>query len=127
MLGWLEASGTDDGQSHLNKDRHRDTTVRSILGLVDKATVEGRQERIVENIIRGGPFLEFEILGHLVDRAIEADRIDAADAVLLYLAGQDVVGDHNAQPRQFQFTRSAIHPGDHYLVRPRGILDGPMP
>src|SRR5712672_1724616 len=73
---------------------------------IDQAAVQGRQEGIVENIRRGGPLLEFEILGDLIDRPFEAGRIDAADAVALDFAGEDVVADHGAQAIEFEIARS---------------------
>jgi len=72
---------------------------------VDEATAEWRKEGIVENIRRGGPFLELEILGDLIDRAAEAGGIDAADTVAFHLSGEDVVADNGAQPFQLEIAR----------------------
>jgi hypothetical protein len=62
-----------------------------IFRSIDQAAFEGWQEGAVENIRRRGSFLEFEILGDLIDRPFEAGGIDAADAVALYFAGENVV------------------------------------
>src|SRR5258705_6087550 len=93
---------------------------------IDQPAAEGRQEGIVENIRRGWAFLELEILGDLIDRPLEAGRIDRADAIALYFAGEDVVADHAAQPFQVEIARSAIHPRDNLVHRAARLLDRPM-
>src|SRR5260370_12590260 len=93
---------------------------------IDQPAAEGRQEGIVENIRRGWPFLELEILGHLIDRPLEAGRIDGAEAVAFYLDGEDVVADHAAQPFQLEIAPSAVHPADNLLHRAPRLLDRQM-
>jgi hypothetical protein len=43
---------------------------------MDRAAAERGQERIVENIRRGRPLLEFESFGGLIDRPVQAGRIN---------------------------------------------------
>src|SRR5258707_5171943 len=93
---------------------------------IAQAAAEGRQEGVVENIRRRWPFLELEILGHLIDRPLEAGRIDGAEAVAFYFDGEDVVADHAAQPFQLEIARSAVHPADNLVHRAPGFLDRPM-
>src|SRR3979490_428305 len=82
---------------------------------IDQAAVQGRQEGIVENIRRRWPFLEFEVLGDLIDRPLEAGWIDAADAVALHLGGEDVVANHGVQAFQLEIARSAVPPAETYI------------
>src|SRR5260370_9044343 len=94
---------------------------------IDQPAAEGRQEGIVENIRRGWAFLELEILGDLIDRPLEAGRIDGAEAVAFYFAGEDVVADHAAQPFQLAIARSAVHPPNNLVHPPPGFLDPQIP
>src|SRR5712671_3840627 len=93
---------------------------------IDQPAAEGRQEGIVENIRRGWPFLELEILGHLIDRAVKAGGIYATDAVAPPFAGDDVVANHRALPFQLEIAGSAVHPADDFVRRASGLVDGQM-
>src|SRR3954462_11568018 len=64
---------------------------------VDQPSRDRRQEPAVEDIAGPRPFAEFEIRRALVDRAVQALRVDAAEAVALDLVGQDVVDEHAAK------------------------------
>src|SRR6478736_10062573 len=64
---------------------------------VDQSSRDRRQEPVVEDIAGRRPFAKFEILRDLVDRAVQARRVDAAEAVALDLVRQDVVDEHAAQ------------------------------
>src|SRR5260370_8967156 len=89
-----------------------------------QAAVRRRREASVENLRWRRPLLELEILGNLIDRPAEAGRVDAADAVTLYLAGEDVVGNHGTQPFQFEIAQSVVHPADDIVHRVFGLPGG---
>src|SRR5260370_31355002 len=89
---------------------------------IARAAAEGRQEGVVENIRRRWPFLELEILGHLIDRPLEAGRIDGAEAVAFYFDGEVVGADHAAEPFQLEIARSAVHPRDNLVPRRPRLL-----
>src|SRR3954447_616784 len=79
---------------------------------INQPLVQRRQKLVVENIRRVRPLLELEIFRDLLDRAFEARRIDAADAVVLDVAGQDVVAQEGAQAFEFLFAGAAVHAAD---------------
>src|SRR5882724_2697799 len=93
---------------------------------IDQAAAERRQEGVVENIRRGWPFLELEILGDLIDRPLEPGRIDSADAIALHFGGDEVLANQGVQALQLELARSAIHPVDDFIGRASGLLDGQM-
>src|SRR5882757_1060387 len=64
---------------------------------IHQPAIERRQELFIDDVGGMRPLLEFEILRELVERPLEARRVDAADAVALDLAGEDVVADDGAQ------------------------------
>src|SRR5260370_11962574 len=92
-----------------------------------QAAVRRRREASVENLRWRRPLLELEILGNLIDRPAEAGRVDAAGAVTLYLAGEDVVGNHGTQPFQVEIAQSGVHPADDIVHRAFRPPDGPSP
>ena len=80
-------------------------TTRARSHSIDQAAVGRRQELVVENIRKLRPPLKPEILRELIDRPLEPDGIDAADAVVFHLAGQDVVMDHGAQAFELELAQ----------------------
>src|ERR1700761_8462550 len=90
---------------------------------IDQAFGWGRQEAVVKNIVSRRPLLEFEILGDLIDRALEARGVDAADAIALHFIGEYVVGDYAVQPFQFEIGRSVLHPACDLIRSPFRFAD----
>ncbi len=88
-----------------------------ILCSIDQAAAARRQEAVVENIGCRWPFAEFEILGNLVDRPLEPDRVDSAEAVALHFGRQNVVGNDGAQAFQFEIALAVLHPADDLVGR----------
>ena len=78
---------------------------------------------VVENIRCRRPLLELEVFGDLIDRALEAGRVDAADAVAPDFAGQDIVAQDRVQAFQFEIARrTAIHPAHDFGQARSGSL-----
>src|SRR5882757_8899492 len=75
---------------------------------VDQPPVERGQKLVVEDIGRLRPLLELEVFRDLLDRALEARRIDAADAIALDVAGQDIVAQEGAQALELLFARAVV-------------------
>src|SRR5260370_38113615 len=92
-----------------------------------QAAVRRRREASVENLRWRRPLLELEILGNLIDRPAEAGRVDAADGLTLYLAGEDVVRNHGTHPFQLEIAQSVVHPADRITHRVFGLPCGRMP
>src|SRR5260370_2762399 len=86
---------------NLIRDRLVGTSARLLLYLIDQPAVERRQEGGVEDIGRSRPLLKLEVLRDQADRTLESGGINGADAVMLDLAGQNVVADDDAQPLEF--------------------------
>src|SRR5690349_17685875 len=57
---------------------------------INQPPVQRRQKTVVENLRRSRPLLELVVLSDLVDRLLEARRIDAAKAIAFDFGGQDV-------------------------------------
>src|ERR1700760_2724881 len=90
---------------------------------IDQPAADGGQETVVENISRRGTLVKFEVLGDLADRTFEPGGIDAAEAVVPDLAGQDVVRYDRTQPCELELARAAFHPADHVVGGAHGIAD----
>jgi hypothetical protein len=70
--------------------------------LINQPAVQWRQELVVENIGGLRPLLKLEVFPDLIDRALEARRVDRADAVAFHFAGQDVVAQDALQAFEFE-------------------------
>src|SRR5258705_11484265 len=112
---------------NLIRDRLAGTSAGLPFYSIDQPAVDRRQEGSVEDIGRGRPLLELEVLRDLADRTLEPGGINGADAVMLDLRGQNVVADDDAESLEFEVARSAVHPADHLVHRAAWLLDGEVP
>src|SRR5262249_34007406 len=90
---------------------------------IDQPAADRGQETVVENVRRARTLVKLEVLSDLADRTFEPGGIDAAETLMPDFAGQDVVQDDGAQPRQFEIARAALHPATHVVGGADGIAD----